>query len=219
MILRLVLEEIQLNEPDKQESASIVKKASSSRAWSVQSLAIEILSIIVGVMLALGLSEWNDERKHQAQAKVALQNIIVEVRSNIELLTYIHENNAATIAAMSGEKISGADTERSFIPGLQLRDTAWNTLLSTGLSNYVTYDTILLLSEMYSIQGIYKQTGVQLVEASMNVSAYSTVLETEVDNTRFSKQFIGYFEMLNTIEVGLLSSYEQAAEILEAQKY
>ncbi len=208
-----------MNEPDKQESASIVKKASSSRAWSVQSLAIEILSIIVGVMLALGLSEWNDERKHQAQAKVALQNIIVEVRSNIELLTYIHENNAATIAAMSGEKISGADTERSFIPGLQLRDTAWNTLLSTGLSNYVTYDTILLLSEMYSIQGIYKQTGVQLVEASMNVSAYSTVLETEVDNTRFSKQFIGYFEMLNTIEVGLLSSYEQAAEILEAQKY
>ena len=201
-----------------EKPAAIIKRVNNRRDWSIQTLAIEILSIIVAVMLALGLSEWNDERKHQAQAEVALRNILIEVRSNLKLLTFIDDNNTAAIEAMSEEQSSESDKDRNFIPGLQLRETAWDTLLSTGLSNYVSYDTILLLSEMYSIQGIYKQTGMQLVEASMSVSAYATALETEVDNVHFSKHFVGYFELLSTLEAELLLSYDQVAELLDRQE-
>lgn len=176
---------------------------------------VEVLSIVLGVLLALGLSEWADDREHQALADAALQNVLNEVRSNHEVLTFIHENNTATIEAMKTDPDSESTQDRNFIPGLQLRETAWEALLSTGLSGYVDYDTIFMLSEMYAIQEVYKQTGVQLSEAAMNMAGYAAVNEKDIDNRHFQKQFIGYFELLADVEAGLLESFDETATRLE----
>lgn len=175
---------------------------------SFKALAIEVVSIVVGVLLALGLSEWSEERKYREQAEIALDNIASEIRANHKLLTAIHDNNIATIQAMSDERDPGAGEDRNFIPGLQLRETAWETFLSTGLSNYTSYDRILVLSQLYSIQDIYKLTGRQLVDASMTMSAYAAVRETDIDNDHFQKQFVTYFKLLSDIEAQLLISYD-----------
>ncbi len=110
---------------------------------------------------------------------------------------------------------SDEEDERNYIPGLQLRNTAWDALLSTGMSNYVSYDKILVLSEMYAIQDVYKQTGTQLIEATMTISAYAAVLEKDVDNSQPGKQFGTYFEMLSGIEGQLLLAYESALTHIE----
>jgi len=184
---------------------------------SFKTLAIEVVSIVVGVLLALGLSEWSEERKYQEQAEIALDNITSEIRANHKLLTVIHDNNVTTVQAMSDERESGAAEDRNFIPGLQLRDTAWQTFLSTGLSNYASYDRVLALSQLYAIQDIYKQTGMQLVEATMTMSAYAAARETEVDNDHFQKQFVAYFEMLSSIEAQLLISYDGVTVDIDAE--
>lgn len=183
------------------------RKPRAGRDWSAKGLIIEVLSIVLGVLLALGLSEWSEERQHQAQADVALANIILELESNQALLLIIHDNNAATIAAMK-EASPDAEQNQNFIPGLQLQETAWDAFLSTGLSNYANYDDVLVLSQLYSIQDIYKQSGLQLVEASMQVSAFAVVQEKEIDDDQFQKQFLVYFEMLTAIEAQLLVSYD-----------
>ena len=183
------------------------RKPRAGRDWSAKGLIIEVLSIVLGVLLALGLSEWSEERQHQAQADVALANIILELESNQALLLIIHDNNAATIAAMK-EASPDAEQNQNFIPGLQLQETAWDAFLSTGLSNYANYDDVLALSQLYSIQDIYKQSGLQLVEASMQVSAFAVVQEKEIDDDQFQKQFLVYFEMLTAIEAQLLVSYD-----------
>jgi hypothetical protein len=184
------------------------RKPRASRDWSAKGLIIEVLSIVLGVLLALGLSEWSEERQHRVQADVALANIILELESNQTVLIIIHENNVATVAAM---KEASLEEEQSlnFIPGLQLQETAWEAFLSTGLSNYANYDDVLVLSQLYSIQDIYKQGGRQLVEASMQVSAFAVVQEREIDDRQFQKQFLVYFEMLSTIEGQLLISYDE----------
>ena len=181
----------------------------------IQTLLIEVFSIVLGVLLALAMNEWREQRSHQSQAESALQNISNELRSNLELLTLLHENNTVTLSAMSAEQDAEPDEDRNFIPGLQLRETSWETLLSTGVSNYVKYETMLMLSETYSMQSIYKQTGMQLTEAAMNVAAYATVSGTDVNNEHFQSQFINYFEILVSIEGVLLKSYREVIDHLD----
>ena len=132
--------------------------------------------------LALAVSQWSEERSNRTQAGIALNNVAAEIRQNQKLLTVIHENNLATLQAMHDERDSGDESDNEYIPGLQLRETAWSAFLSTGLSNYVGYDKVLVLSELYAVQSVYKQTGMQLVEATMTTSAYAAVLEKDIDN-------------------------------------
>ena len=201
-------------EADEQRTNSAV---SSSKRWPIQKLAIEVFSIVLAVLLALAVNEWNERRSHEIQANSALQNISNELRSNLKLLNLIHENNVATVDAMTAEANSESEDSQNFIPGLQLQETAWDTLLSTGLSNYVGYERILVLSRTYSMLALYKKTGTQLTSAAMTASAYAAATGTSVDNDSFSKEFIGYFEMLLQIEEILLTSFQEALDHLDLQ--
>jgi hypothetical protein len=169
-----------------------------------------VFSIVLGVLLALALSEWAEEREKQTLAKSALLNISREIGSNLETLKFIHENNVRTVDAISSQSKSDADESRSIIPGIQLQETAWEAFLATGLSGYVNYDTILTLSKMYAMQRVYKQTGMLLTESAMNATAYAVAIGTKVDDRHFQEQFIGYFQLLTQIEALLLSSYGDA---------
>ena len=190
------------------------KSVGKRKSGPVPALVLEVFSIVLGVLLALGLSEWAEDREHQALANSALLNISNEINSNLEMLAIIHENNVQTVNSISATSKSDADESRSIIPGLQLQEAAWETLLASGLSGYVNYDTILILSEMYAIQRVYKQTGMQVTESAMNAAAYSAVLRTDLDDHHFQKQFIGYFQMLTKIESQLLGSYRVALDTI-----
>jgi hypothetical protein len=168
-------------------------------------MAMEFVSIVLGVLLALVLSEWAADRENKQLADAALTNIHVEIDDNRRALQIIHENNLATVAALSDQS---ADDDRQFIPGMQLRETAWSTFLETGLSAYIEYDIVLELSQLYSIQQIYKQTGQHLIEASMTASAVAAASGTEIDNDHYAAVFLDYFQILTAIEQQLLDSYE-----------
>lgn len=180
-----------------------------------QRLLVEFFSIVLGVLLALGLNQWQENRSHQAQANAALLNIKNELQSNLKALKILHENNTETVKLMDENNNKDSDEERKFIPGLQLRETAWETFLSTNISNHVDYQTVLILSETYSMQSVYKQTGSLLAEAAMNMAAYATVIGKEVEDNNFNKQFYDYFVMLVQVESELLKSCQKSIEHLE----
>ncbi len=185
------------------------------KSRSASALALEVFSIVLGVLLALGLSEWADDRENHRLAQSALVNVSREIGSNFETLTIIHANNLATVDALTAQPESAADESGSFIPGIQLQETAWEAFLATGMSGYVNYDTILELSKMYALQRVYKQTGMQMSESAMNATAYATALGTTVDEHHFQAQFIGYFQLLTQIEVQLLDSYIDALDKID----
>ena len=80
------------------------------------------------------------------------------------------------------------------------------------------YDTVLVLSEMYAVQRVHKQTGMQLVEATMATSAYAVVLEKDIDNNQYQTHLGPYFELLSAIEAQLLLVHGSALVDIETRE-
>ena len=178
---------------------------------SLSSLLLEVGSIVLGVLLALGVSEWQQEREKAEFAATALMNVANELEANQALLQQIHGNNAETIAtatAAAEEESEEATEALQFIPGVQVRSNAWEALLSSGAANHIGYELLLELSETYSLQSVYRQTGLQLVETSMNMAAMATVNGTDIDNQQFLRQLNNYFNMMLLMEETLLTDYQ-----------
>ena len=114
------------------ENGKIDPTNNKKRYWngSMRAIFIEVVSIVLGVLLALAVNEWRAQRAHDSEAESALQNINNEVISNQKTLEAIHKNNVSTVESMTENRDGNED--RKFIPGLQLKSSAWETLLSTG---------------------------------------------------------------------------------------
>lgn len=186
------------------------------RRFPVQTLLVEVISIVLGVLLALAVNQWRENQSHKAQAKSALKNISNEIQSNLKALKILHENNSATIEFMTDGNESATSEDSKFIPGIQLRETAWKTLLSTNVANYVNYETILTLSDTYSIQDVYKQAAVSITEAALNLAAYAAANGRDVDDNHFQRQFYDYLLMLVDVESELLRLYENTLKEMES---
>ena len=80
-------------------------------------------------MLALGVSEWQQEREYAQLADTALANVARELESNLEVLTRIHENNAKTIRLSEAltEDENSTSLNRKIIQGVHVRTTAGDT--------------------------------------------------------------------------------------------
>jgi hypothetical protein len=179
-----------------------------SSGKSIRSMILEVSSIVLGVLLALGVSEWQEEREKDEMVVIALGNIYRELEANHKILTVIHDNNTKTVEVST----RGDDVDAQFIPGLQVRSTAWEALLSSGISNHVDYLLLFDLSAVYSMQSIYRETGMKLVDSAMFMSAMAAVNQVEVENEHVLKQFMDNFQLIVTIETGLLQAYVEALE-------
>ena len=178
-------------------------------------VVLEVLSIVLGVLLALAVSEWQEDRQKREVSELALRNVVAELRANQSILTSIHEINDTTISrAVEGDELADSESLQ-FIPGVQVRSTAWEALLSAGISNYIEYELVLTLANVYAMQQVYRETGLGLVDASMNMSAMATVQRTEIDQQQLQAQFMSFFQMILVMETALLEHYEQVLEELD----
>ena len=86
---------------------------------SIRNLLIEVASIVIGVLLALAVDQWNEDRNHLQNANAALINIKKELGTNFDLLEIIHHNNTTVYSNSMLENSAGADNG-GFVPGFQL---------------------------------------------------------------------------------------------------
>ena len=173
------------------------------------------MSIVLGVLLALAVSEWQQDRARDELAKTALQNVLNELQVNSEVIAKVHENNLATITLAGTEAEDGQEEEVSFIPGVQVRDSAWQALLSSGVSSYIDYQLLLTLSKTYSQQAVYVDLGMKLVDASVNIAALNTANNTSTDPVAFQREFMAFFEMTVAIETAIMETYTQSKAAIE----
>jgi hypothetical protein len=184
-------------------------KASQRKSRTLGQIALEVFSIVLGVLLALGVSEWQEKRNNTERAGVAVANVRAELESNLKLLETIHPNNAQVVESInSGEEDS--QDENAFIPGVQIRSSAWQTLGSTGLVNFVDYEMLIELSQLYSMIDVYRTTSYTFISSNMNMAATATALGTAVDNKRFSQNFSTYFQTMVQIEEILIGAHKNA---------
>jgi hypothetical protein len=180
-------------------------------------LAIEVFSIVLGVMLALWASEWSNDRANQKLANKAMLNIAHEFENNHGLLTLLHNNNVAVVSYLEGS--DPESSELSFIPGLQLQNTAWTTFLNTGVSSYIDYNTILQIAEVYSIHEIYKTFGSQMAMMSFEQKLSQPSDKQDEFQLENMKRLLPLLNLIIEIEAGILEEDLIVETLLKEQGF
>lgn len=187
---------------------------SMRNSTSIKTILIEFFSIVVGVLFALGVNQWRENINNEDRANAALTNIKSEIERNQKALKYIFDNNKSTLDIINNTTNAPDDTNATYIPAIQLQETAWNTMLNTGVSTYIDYQVLIKLSSTYSMQDVYKRTAQSFIDANLTLSALSIALEKDIKNEVFTNGFKNAFLMLNKVEMELLNSYEETLDVL-----
>lgn len=192
----------------------------NNKIQMLRSVFTEIISIVIGVLLALAVNEWNENRIRTARADEAIQNIINEIDSNIKFMGIVNINNKAVIESLNNESGEPSDINKdeSFVPGLQIQDTAWQTLQSTGVAEHIKYPTLYTLSKVYSLQDIYKNLSYQFIQNVANHRILLSVKEQSVTSSIDSKVFITDMQLIENVEGVLLDSYKKTLAQLKINR-
>lgn len=180
----------------------------------LQAMFVEVVSIILGVVLALSVNEWRELNAQERRAEAAMTQIVEEVRSNNELISAIHETNEETLTHIRDSNDAGDEVESRFVPGVQVKNTAWETANSIGVFNHVDYEQILELSDLYSIQDIYRNYGFSLIEALLNGTSVAAANGHPWNESEAIKKFESSLAFLVSLEASLLEMY---TDILEGE--
>lgn len=172
--------------------------------WRV--LLVEFLSVVIGVLIALAVDEWNEDRQNQNKADLALDNIRLELKDNLDILEYLHPNNLAVMSVVFDSV--QADTQQNFLPGIQLQETAWQTLMSTGVAAYIPYEELFQVSQIYTIQEIYKRSGNQILDSFVNSRSLFMALEKDLSDEEIFESNRSGLEMMMYLETNLLEALE-----------
>ena len=180
---------------------------------SIKLFTIELFSVILGVLLALMLNQWSENRAIEKKVQIALTNIASELQTNSRLLDIVHKQN--TLVFQEGTENANTENNDTFTPAIQVQETAWNTFLATGLSTNIEYELLLLLSQTYSIQEVYKSFGNKVVESYLNITALSILLGDENNENEIDEQIKSNLEIVYSAEEPLLELYSEALKKLE----
>lgn len=130
---------------------------------SFKDFCLHLLTVILGILIALsleGLIEW---RHHRSLAEEARSNLTAEIRENRQLLTgglaaapAAEQRLKATIEAIEAYRKNHRDDRTSKLNwsfGLfPLSGTAWSTAASTGALGYMEYSNVQGYTRAYVLQ-------------------------------------------------------------------
>lgn len=133
----------------------------------VKQVAFEFFSIVVAVVLAMALTEWRQDYLNKKQAKLSFQNILHEVRLNLEEL----KSDSAKIArdlefmddwikATKGNKPTedfGVNFSFSFLSQSALEVARINQSMA-----YLSNEKLQDIAEIYATQDFYSENASQV---------------------------------------------------------
>jgi hypothetical protein len=158
--------------------------APEHRIHGFRDFLVHLLTITVGLLIALGLEASVGAMHHRHERNEADEKIRLEMRSNRDTLVATQQSIQNEIKNMEGVlhylEARGAgepgDThglDLSFRQGT-LKDAAWRTAGATGVLNYINYDTVQLFSEAYTEQDQFQAMADLTMNGYSELRAYRT---------------------------------------------
>lgn len=125
----------------------------------VTSILIEMFSVVFAVLLALGVNEWRNDKSNEELGLSAYNKITMEIKNNHKKISGIIENHKKILNDVDSV-ISRLRQNRTDITFGQVQfdtpsSTAWEAAKLTNAVNYLQYDKVEKISEVYSAQRIY----------------------------------------------------------------
>ena len=123
-------------------------------------IILEFTSIFVGVLLALALNQWNQERIAINTSKVMMQQLMLEVQKNRTLVSESVESlNISLPKLVNAYELLVEQQESEVIPDISsdyqmslLDDSVWQLSLMRGSTNYLSVNQAQLLFRIYRAQ-------------------------------------------------------------------
>ena len=134
---------------------------------SVSKIIWEIFAIVLAVLLALALDNYNENRKEKKLAEYALQSILTEVENNLASIKENYQKNQErleqliltrdTLIKMGKEALDGGIS--LYYEQTILSNGAWEMAKLTGTTQQLSPDLLQDLSQIHSLQQMYATTG------------------------------------------------------------
>ncbi len=178
-------------------------------------LLLELTLIVVGALLALGFTEWQEDRERERLARDLMVNIQAELVTNMETLTSLLPYHQAMYARMGELLVQLDQTDTWTFPPDDYRGVEAAKLLSSAQDAAIVAQVFPTFGAD-TIQSL-SQVGALISEYRRNQSTFGlATLQTDFgDGERYLRLLQFWFDDLVRSESELLEAIEQALENIE----
>jgi hypothetical protein len=180
-------------------------------------LLLEATMIFFAVMLALAAEEWREKRDRLELADRALRSVVEEMRSNLEELESSGERNAERLEAariVLEELEAGRDQGNADV-GLEvslLSAAAWESAQMSQAVQYLDFDVMRDLSEVYEVQDLYDR-----MQAGAVDNMTEMMRTAEQDPVAAVRQGMINLAVLTDLHGSLMEVYRNTLEKLDTE--
>lgn len=150
----------------------------------IGTLALEVLSVVLAVLLALAADDWREARAAGSLTRRSIASIAEEIESNLLLVEVAHDHHQTVLDRIrdsypEDSELSEADAEillldlyrGGILAPATVLDTAWSTARMSGAVEGLDYEIALALSKVYAVQADYRMTTQSMANA-MNMAQF-----------------------------------------------
>ena len=176
---------------------------------------LETLTVVFSILLALGLNNWNENRKARIVANQHLNGIKEEIKLNYEEVSVKLDYHKTLMDSLKKNPLGTSLILKASEP----KSYAWHIAENSNLKEFVASDLYLKLLEIYSLQESLKEHNANASElmAYLNVVApyhLSPVVDKEREViielfTRSKEGWINIFEDTVFYETALKQLYKE----------
>ena len=183
-------------------------------------VVFESLLIVVSILLALTLDEWQDDLEIQELVDRSVQSFEQEVRQNkmrVEDVAPYHIGLQEILTRLDeGEGVKSLMEYRNIMEGFQatlLLRTAWDTSVATGALSRMDYELVAALSQTYDAQNRFNEL------YSIGRNAILTSARLNVENLDLSiYNAIRFMSEVTAAEAHLEAVYEVTLDLIQEYK-
>jgi hypothetical protein len=178
-------------------------------------LFLEAAMIFFAVMLALAAEEWREKRDRLELADRALRSVVEEMRSNLEELksTGVRNTERLEAARIVLEELEAGRDQGDADVGLEvalLSAAAWESAQMSQAVQYLDFDVMRDLSEVYEIQALYDR-----MQAGAVDNMTEMMRTAEQDPVAAVRQGMISLSVLTDLHASLIEVYRNALEKLD----
>lgn len=156
--------------------------APEHKIHNVRDFFIHLMTITIGLLIALGLEASVEAMHHRHQRQEADATIREEIRQNRDDLVKAQADIKVEIKNMvsvldfvearsKGQPVSGAGLTLNFHEG-PLQDAAWRTASSTGVVSYMDYAQVEKYAVAYKVQDQFEAMQQQTLDEYLQLDSY-----------------------------------------------
>ena len=197
---------------------------------TLKEILLQLIPVAVGVYIGILAGNWNEQRGHQENQKIFLENVAKELASNKEKMVSAHayhekigknldsliqhlENTNPEILNKSLLGEGGFKLIPGWygvvIPGLE--SSIYQSGLISNAFSKMDFETITKISKAYSFQEEYKELTQPVIERLINTNPETTIMQAFSILTFITSDIKG-------LEAEMVRGYEEMIEFLEEKK-